>query len=146
MPVGREAEARAAAERHQHLLTLDARIGSGVFNGWRWWRGGSRVVWLPPDGEIIYKFEVAYHGSNGLEAENMERWRLQGHPWAPETHLFEIDGAEVLAMPYFTERIESSAEIPEDARRLVPDQNIENFRRRYDGQVMAIDAGDDAPL
>lgn len=48
-------------------------------------------------------------------------------------------------MHYFAEPIDTIEEIPEDARLLVPDLLIANFRRRADGQVMVIDAGDPSP-
>jgi hypothetical protein len=118
--------------------------GAGEFDGWHWWRGSGRFAWRPPDGEIVYKVESS-PGANALEDENMSRWRRDGRVWAPETRLLLCDEVEVLAMPYFAEPIASPADIPEDARQIVPDLFIANFRRRADGQVMVIDAGDPSP-
>lgn len=84
-------------------------------------------------------------GTNALEHENMSRWRREGRAWAPETRLLLCMDAEVLAMWYFAEAVGSIEEIPDDARRIVPDLFIQNFRRRADGQVMLIDAGDPSP-
>jgi hypothetical protein len=128
-----------------------AMRGNGAFDGWLWWRGASRIVWLPPDGEVVYKVEIAYGGSNELEDENMRRWRSQGKAWAPNTQLIPLDGgAPVLTMPYYSEPISSEDEIPDDIRNgramdLPVDTLIVNFRRRQDGQVMLIDAADVIP-
>jgi hypothetical protein len=119
---------------------LDYR-GTGVFAEWQWWRGSGRVAWRPPGSEAVYKVERS-PGPNALEDENMSRWRREGRLWAPETLLLPCDGVEVLAMQYFAEPIDSIGEIPEDARQIVPDLFISNFRRRANGQVVVIDAGD----
>lgn len=118
--------------------------GTGMFDEWQWWRGSDRVTWRPPGSEVIYKVESC-PGTNALEDENMSRWRGEGRAWAPETRLLLCGNVEVLAMPYFADPIDFSADIPEVARQILPDLFIANFRRHADGQVTVIDAGDPSP-
>ena len=145
--LGSQSEAEDAYDRllrAKNQGALDC-AGSGVFDGWHWWRGASRVVWLPPHGNVVYKIGHLGNDENMHEAENMHRWRQDGRSWAPRTQSYRVGGHEVLAMPYSPEAIDSADEIPPDARYTVPDQSIQNFRRRQDGLVMVIDAGDPAP-
>jgi hypothetical protein len=146
-------DAGSAAEIHRLAATsgaLDMR-GSGDFDGWRWWRGATRIVWLPPDSDVVYKIQIACDYSNEQEDENMRRWRGQAKAWAPSTRLIPVrDGDPILAMPYYPEQISSTDEIPDyiragSAADLPVDTRIENFRRAPNGQVMLIDAADVIP-
>jgi hypothetical protein len=145
--VASEEEAIAAADRCRWALKQGGlREGRINLDGWQYWQGASRIVWLPPHGDTVYKIEIAYFGSNELEDANMSRWRQQGFAWAPETQLFTVNGLNILAMPYYFGRIDSANDIPDDAHYAgVPDLSQENFKRRPDGQVMLIDAGDVVP-
>jgi hypothetical protein len=141
-----------AAHCHHRALESGELCGSsGVFDGWQWWQGSDRSVWLPPGGSAVYKIGKRSADANRNEHENMSRWRGSGLGWAPETSLIEVDGVSpgehrtlVLIMPYYPERILSPGEIPDSARVVAPDLLPENFRR-HDGKVMLIDAGDVAP-
>lgn len=147
-----EREAMAAAECHLRALAervLDMSV-TGVFNGWRWWRGSSRAVWLPPSDDAVYKIEWMRFGtSNDNEHEQMTKWRREGWTWAPKTWLFTVDcpgltSPKILAMPYYPCPV-SPADIPRSALRRVPDLLPANFARRYGGPVMVIDAGELVP-
>ena len=146
MNVGNRQDAEAAVELQKRALACGAfdYRGAGVFAAWQWWRGSDRVAWRPPGSEAVYKVEIS-PGTNALEDETMSLGRREGRPWAPETRLLPCDDIEVLAMQYFAEPIDSIEEIPTDAHQIVPDLLISNFRRRADGQVMVIDAGDPSP-
>jgi hypothetical protein len=138
------AQARSAVdcfERAKVAGALDFK-SSGQFEGWQWWQGADRVVWRPTDGRTVYKIDKDPSGlANWREHERMSKWRDQGHPWAPPTELFTIDGASVLAMPYYPHPIEHDIEIPPSALQArIPDTFSTNFRKDDNGQVMVIDA------
>ena len=145
----------ASIAGHYHHRALESGVlrgSGGVFDGWQWWQGSDRLVWLPPGSSAVYKIGKRSADANRNEHENLSRWRESGLAWAPETSLIKVDGVPpgeqsilVLIMPYYPECISSSGEIPDSARAVAPDLLPENFRRRHDGQVMLIDAGDVAP-
>jgi hypothetical protein len=150
--VGSQAEAQAAFDQYWRMVEVDefGRVRqAGSLNGWQWWAGAGRSVWLPLDGSTVYKMEIGHNADNLREHEYMCEWRRQGYIWAPETELHTVDVPDtgracssVLAMLYYPCPITSADEIPCTAYERVPDLNLANFRRfAPEGQVMVIDAG-----
>jgi hypothetical protein len=145
-------EGEASRTLEWHRLAEKAGVlrrgGDGNFCGWPWWSGGGRVVWRPPQSLAVYKvqFDVTEY-FNVSEHDNMSWWHCKGFAWAPETQLYYVDRpyAPVLAMPYYPDPITSEAEIPETVYAAGVGDISRNFRRRGDGQVMLIDAGESGP-
>jgi hypothetical protein len=144
-------QAQAAVDHHAMAQTAQAlRAGGGVFEGWQWWRGHSRVVWLPARSEVVFKIEqLPGWQTNRTEHEQMTQWRREGWEWSPETWLFEIEhpathSQPVLAMPYYPCPV-AYEEIPDSVHACVPDLFVANFARRPGGPVMVIDAGELMP-
>lgn len=143
-----EQDAEVAARWHLRALAADALDGqlSGEYEGWRWWRGATRAVWLPAGSEYVFKFERMRFGVSNLEEDRkMGQWRRAGFEWAPQTSLFTVllpglSSSTVLAMPYYA-CVVTHDEIPESALARVDDCLVVNFRRNPGGPVMLIDAG-----
>jgi hypothetical protein len=149
--IGSEDQARAALRVHDDTHACLPPALEGDAAGWKWHRGGSRIVWRHPSSPVIYKIETAYYGSNETEHRNAQILRGMGKSWAPDTSLYPLGDSTtriVLAMPYYPVPVSSHAEIPGDALDLAPDLILENFRRtaeRPDGQVKVIDLGEVMP-
>lgn len=143
--MSRQQGAEAAVAWYRQAIGRGAARSDDLV-GWQHWRGSSRIALLAPGEDTVYKIELTYAGSNQSEHENMCRWRKAGKAWAPETTLFIVDNHDILAMPYYPDRISSPDDIPADARAVILDFSLENWRRRRaDGQAMLIDAGEVLP-
>ena len=109
--VGLADEAWAALQIH-HEVADSLLGGNGLRQGWRWWRGAERVVWLPPNSRVVYKVDRGGGINNENEHDNMVAWRGKGHEWAPPTYVYEMAPGLVLAMPYYPHPLRPTDELP----------------------------------
>ena len=150
--IGNADEAIVALKYHRYRFPKVCQTGanSGEFEGWDWYLGRSRIAWRGPASCVVYKIELWDCGSNFMEHHNASRLRKMDKSWAPDTHLWKIDGesAPILAMTYYEYEVRSREEIPDEAELFLGRDLLENFRRTAKfpiGIVKVVDLGDVIP-
>lgn len=139
--VGLADEAQAAGQIH-HQVADSLLDSNGFYQGWRWWRGADRIVWLPPNSRVVYKIDCGDGINDENEHDNMVTWRSKGREWAPPTYIYDMASDFVLAMPYPPHLLGPTDELPASIHEeRVDDLNRANFRLDEDGMVMLVDAG-----